>query len=181
MINVRFRIQKNHLTTTVSVMSRLLSLQRQSTDVIRAIELFAKDTLRETTNPKGLDWPLRPSHHWTDVYERRSERIKGFRPFRKWNCLWTESQGWGDQYWECSIWTRWSATKMSKRYLNTFWTAMIGRRSSTKWPASTDLSPLDVFLWAYSKSEVYETKPESTEELGDRIIVICAITPTQPR
>ncbi|EFN83557.1 hypothetical protein EAI_04591, partial [Harpegnathos saltator] len=36
-------------------------------------------------------------------------------------------------------------------------------------PRSPDLIPLDYYLWGHLKSKVYKTKPESTQELIQRI------------
>lgn len=55
----------------------------------------------------------------------------------------------------------------------------IGRRGPVEWPArSPDLTPLDFFLWGYLKSKVYRTRPETIEELEQRITEVCRnITP----
>ena len=43
-------------------------------------------------------------------------------------------------------------------------------RGFIEWPArSPDLTPLDFYLWGYLKSKVYFDKPESLEELKNRI------------
>ena len=51
----------------------------------------------------------------------------------------------------------------------------IGRRGSVEWPPrSPDLTPLDFFLWGYLKSKVYQTRPQTLQELRQRIERICA-------
>lgn len=43
------------------------------------------------------------------------------------------------------------------------------------WPArSPDLTPLDFFLWGYVKARVYDNRPDTPEELQDRIRAACA-------
>lgn len=50
----------------------------------------------------------------------------------------------------------------------------IGRRGPIEWPArSPDLTPLDFFLWGHLKSIVFKTKPDSIEDLRQRIITEC--------
>ncbi|XP_015113023.1 uncharacterized protein LOC107038442 [Diachasma alloeum] len=45
-----------------------------------------------------------------------------------------------------------------------------GRYGPLHWPArSPDLTPLDFFLWGYLKDQVYETEPETVEELVARL------------
>lgn len=58
-----------------------------------------------------------------------------------------------------------------REYLNeVFPQRWIGRRGHIEWPPrSPDLSPLDYFLWGHLKSIVYKSKPESLEELEERI------------
>lgn len=56
----------------------------------------------------------------------------------------------------------------------TFPLRWIGRRNRNEggedWPPrSPDLTPLDYYLWGYLKSKVYKTKPESIQELIQRI------------
>lgn len=47
---------------------------------------------------------------------------------------------------------------------------IISRGSAINWPAhSPDLSPLDFFLWGELKAKVYETAPESLEDLKSKI------------
>ena len=46
----------------------------------------------------------------------------------------------------------------------------IGRRGVIEWPARSDLTPLDYFLWVYLKSKVYSTQPQSLDELHNRIL-----------
>lgn len=55
----------------------------------------------------------------------------------------------------------------------------IGRRGPIEWPArSPDLSPLDFFLWGHLKNKCFATKPESIEDLRQRITAQCrSITP----
>lgn len=55
----------------------------------------------------------------------------------------------------------------------------IGRRGPIEWPArSPDLSPLDFFLWGHLKNKCFATKPESIEDLRQRITAECRnITP----
>ena len=39
-----------------------------------------------------------------------------------------------------------------------------------RWPTrSTDMTPLDFFLWGHLKSEVYNRQPESVENLQNKI------------
>lgn len=67
-----------------------------------------------------------------------------------------------------------------RNYLNVcFRDRWIGRRGSIEWPPrSPDLTPLDFFLWGYTKSKVYVNRPESLEDLKERIRVeISQITP----
>ena len=50
----------------------------------------------------------------------------------------------------------------------------IGRRGPVEWPPrSPDLTPLDFFLWGHLKSVVYKTKPDSLQQLQDRIFQEC--------
>lgn len=52
----------------------------------------------------------------------------------------------------------------------TFHHRWIGRRGTIEWPArSPDLTPLDFFLWGYLKSKVYFNRPNSLQELAERI------------
>jgi hypothetical protein len=47
----------------------------------------------------------------------------------------------------------------------------IGRRGTIDWPArSPDLTPLDFFLWGYGKSCVYKSRPQTIDELKERIL-----------
>ena len=46
----------------------------------------------------------------------------------------------------------------------------IGRRGEIEWPARSDLTPLDYYLWGYLKSKVYSTQPQSLDELQNRIL-----------
>lgn len=67
-----------------------------------------------------------------------------------------------------------------RNYLNnTFPRRWIGRRGAIEWPPrSSDLSPLDFFLWGHIKSKVYSTPPTSLEDLRRRIIDVCReVTP----
>ena len=44
------------------------------------------------------------------------------------------------------------------------------RKGSVEWPArSPDLTPLDFFLWSQAKKRVYVNRPQSIEELQERI------------
>lgn len=46
----------------------------------------------------------------------------------------------------------------------------IGRRGYIEWPArSSDLSPLDYFLWGHVKDRVYKTKPQNLDDIRNRI------------
>ncbi|XP_023312530.1 uncharacterized protein LOC111692677 [Anoplophora glabripennis] len=56
-------------------------------------------------------------------------------------------------------------------YLNQiFANRWIGPRGTIEWPPrSPDLTPLDYFLWGYLKSKVYFNRPNTIEELKDRI------------
>lgn len=58
-----------------------------------------------------------------------------------------------------------------RQYLNEiFPQRWVGRRGHIEWPPrSPDLSPLDYFLWGHLKSVAYKTKPQSLEELENRI------------
>lgn len=60
-----------------------------------------------------------------------------------------------------------------RNYLNNiFPNRWIGRRGQIEWPArSPDLTPLDFFLWGYLKSKVYFNRPNTIDELKDRIRV----------
>ena len=45
-----------------------------------------------------------------------------------------------------------------------------GRRGSISWaPRSPDSSPLDCFLWRYTKTKVYKTKMNDIADLKERI------------
>nr|XP_018913457.1 PREDICTED: uncharacterized protein LOC109041542 [Bemisia tabaci] len=71
-----------------------------------------------------------------------------------------------------------------RNYLNAeFPGRWIGRRGAIEWPPrSPDLTPLDYFLWGHLKSKVYETAPQSIQELKQRIVDECAkITPEMLR
>lgn len=59
-----------------------------------------------------------------------------------------------------------------REYLNTiFPNRWIGRRGSIEWPPrSPDLSPLDFFVWGHLKNSVYKTKPQTINELRDRVV-----------
>lgn len=58
-----------------------------------------------------------------------------------------------------------------RAYLNDIFPGRwIGRRGAIEWPArSPDLTPLDYFLWGYLKSKVYQSLPNTLEELKERI------------
>uniref|UniRef100_V5GPD3 Transposable element Tc3 transposase n=1 Tax=Anoplophora glabripennis TaxID=217634 RepID=V5GPD3_ANOGL len=58
-----------------------------------------------------------------------------------------------------------------RRYLDdVFPHRWIGRRGPKEWPArSPDLTPLDFFLWGYVKSKIYVNKPNSINDLKERI------------
>jgi len=58
-----------------------------------------------------------------------------------------------------------------RQYLNeVFPGRWIGRRGQLEWPArSPDLTPMDFFLWGYLKHRVYVNKPNSVEELKNKI------------
>jgi len=46
----------------------------------------------------------------------------------------------------------------------------ISLRGDVEWPAqSPDLSPCDVFLWEYLKEKVFKHRPQSLEDLKERI------------
>jgi len=46
----------------------------------------------------------------------------------------------------------------------------MGRYGPIRWPArSSDLNPLDFFLWGYCKEVIYRRLPENVEELNDRL------------
>ncbi|KAG4067602.1 hypothetical protein HA402_005374 [Bradysia odoriphaga] len=64
-----------------------------------------------------------------------------------------------------------------RQYLHSvFNNRWIGRMGPIKWPArSPDLTPLDYFLWGYLKDRVFRTRPESLEEMCDRISEYCLI------
>jgi len=47
---------------------------------------------------------------------------------------------------------------------------LISLRGDMEWPArSPDLSQCDVFLWGYLKEEVFKHRPQSLEDLKERI------------
>lgn len=53
---------------------------------------------------------------------------------------------------------------------NRFKKKLIAHRGPVNWPPrSPDLTPMDYFLWGYIKSEVYKIKPQTREELVQRI------------
>lgn len=58
-----------------------------------------------------------------------------------------------------------------RQYLNqVFANQWIGRRGTIEWPPrSPDLTPLDYYLWGYLKSKVYFNRPNTIDELKDRI------------
>lgn len=62
-------------------------------------------------------------------------------------------------------------------YLNqTFPNRWIERGGPTEWPPrSPDLTSLDFFLWGYLKDRVFRTKPETVEEMKNRIIENCRV------
>lgn len=67
-----------------------------------------------------------------------------------------------------------------RAYLDaTFPGRWIGRRGEIEWPPrSPDLTPLDFFYWGYLKDRVYQTKPDSIDDLRGRILETSnAITP----
>lgn len=67
-----------------------------------------------------------------------------------------------------------------RQYLDqTFPDRWIGRRGAIESPPrSSDLSPLDFFLWGHLKSKIYATQPTSLEDLRQRIVNECLqITP----
>ena len=61
-------------------------------------------------------------------------------------------------------------------FLNeTFPNRWIGRNGPTPWPPrSTDITPLDFFLWGYVKDRVYRTPVHDVETLQSRIIEVLA-------
>lgn len=71
-------------------------------------------------------------------------------------------------------------TQLVRDYLNhVFPRRWIGRRGSVEWPArSPDMTPLDYFLWGYTRSQIYKQKPDNLDELKARIReTIRAISP----
>jgi len=62
-----------------------------------------------------------------------------------------------------------------RQFLDThFPNQWIGRRGPIEWPPrSPDLSPLDYFLWGHLKSKVFSTKPNSIQDLQERITTEC--------
>ena len=53
---------------------------------------------------------------------------------------------------------------------NTFGNRWIGRRGPVNFPSkSLDLTPLDIFLWGYTKNQVYATSVDSDMERIQRI------------
>jgi hypothetical protein len=63
-------------------------------------------------------------------------------------------------------------TWLVMRHLNdTFLNRWIGRGSTINWPRrSPDLTPLDFYLWAWMKSEVYRIKVDTRKELLNSIM-----------
>lgn len=56
----------------------------------------------------------------------------------------------------------------------------IGRGGPVVWPPrSPDLTPLDFFLWGHIKDVVYQTPPQSLDDLKQRITVACAAITVQ--
>ncbi|GBO43071.1 hypothetical protein AVEN_48071-1 [Araneus ventricosus] len=52
---------------------------------------------------------------------------------------------------------------------------VIGYGGCVEWPPrSTDLNPLDFFLWGYIKQRMYATPPPTLQELRNRITDACA-------
>lgn len=63
---------------------------------------------------------------------------------------------------------------------NNFPQRWIGRDGPIHWPArSPDLTPLDYFLWGYVKSLIYKDRPDSTDNLKQRIIDVFQEIPTE--
>ena len=65
-------------------------------------------------------------------------------------------------------------TANARRHLNeVFGNRWIGRNGPVAWPArSTDLTPLDFYLWGHMKTLVYITPIETEMELVGRIAVV---------
>ncbi|GBO00096.1 hypothetical protein AVEN_79305-1 [Araneus ventricosus] len=63
-----------------------------------------------------------------------------------------------------------------KQYLmETFQNQFIGYDGFVEWPPhSTDLTPLDLFLWGHIKGQVYATPPSTLQDLRRRITDACA-------
>ncbi|GBL80567.1 hypothetical protein AVEN_225258-1 [Araneus ventricosus] len=58
---------------------------------------------------------------------------------------------------------------------DTFQQQVIGYGGCAEWPPrSSDLNPLDFFLWGYIKQRVYATPPPIFQELQNRITDACA-------
>jgi hypothetical protein len=68
-----------------------------------------------------------------------------------------------------------------RAYLDqTFTDRWIGHAGSLAWPPrSSDLNPLDFYLWGHIKTNVYRTKPRSIDELKQRITDSVAAIPVQ--
>jgi hypothetical protein len=68
-------------------------------------------------------------------------------------------------------------------WLNENFLEWIGTNSNVKWPPrSPDLTPLDFAIWPYIKNLVYQTQPDSIEDLRERIInAFDTITPEMLR
>ncbi|RZB58811.1 DDE 3 domain containing protein [Asbolus verrucosus] len=67
-----------------------------------------------------------------------------------------------------------------RAYLDaTFENKWIRRGAENPWPPrSTDLTPLDYFLWGYVKEKVYVTPFHNLNELEERITTVCrSVTP----
>ena len=53
-------------------------------------------------------------------------------------------------------------------------------KTAVQWaPHSPDLSPLDFFLWGFLKDRVYTSKPKTTGELKDAIVMEVSRLPSQ--
>jgi hypothetical protein len=59
-----------------------------------------------------------------------------------------------------------------RQFLNTNYTHWIGRRGTVSWPPrSPDLTPLNFYLWGYTKQKVYSVVIKTRDQLLERITI----------
>ncbi|XP_054279103.1 uncharacterized protein LOC128997489 [Macrosteles quadrilineatus] len=64
---------------------------------------------------------------------------------------------------------------------NRFEEKLIAHQGPVNWPPrSPDLTPMDYFLWGYMKTEVYRSKPQTREELVEKIHTVAETIKSNP-